>query len=110
MNIGIENKTLNGITPNPSFGFIDLCMAAVEYASTNSFQALIEMQSKLVALTAKDAMVTLNTSIEFERNTKVSIGYSVIGEPIGHSFTTHEYTAIGIELKPTITAYKLPNE
>jgi hypothetical protein len=110
MNLEIESKTVNGITPNPSFEFIELCMAAVEYSTSKTFQALIDVQSSLVGLSAKDAIITLTTSIEFERNTKVNITYSVLGEDVGHSFTTHEYTPIGIEFKPTITAYKLPNE
>jgi hypothetical protein len=98
--------TINGITPNPTVEFLELCQLAVEVSQSKAH--ISQLQNKVLELTEDKVMVTLFQSFEFNKRIVIRIGYSCVGEELGYNFSTHEYTPIGIELNPNITAYTLP--
>jgi hypothetical protein len=101
--------TRNGITPNPTVEFLELCNIAVKCITENSLNAIVELESKFIDLFKEDTLISLEKRWEFRR-LSINIVYANRGEGIQHRFISH-YDNISNcpsnygELNPVIFAY-----
>jgi hypothetical protein len=101
--------TKEGITPNPTVEFLELCQKALDYIASNNFNDLLELESKFTDLFKEDTLTSLEKRWDFGR-LSINIVYANRGEGIQHRFISH-YDNISNcpsnygELNPVIFAY-----
>ena len=101
--------TKNGLTPNPTDEFLELCNIAVKCITENSINAIVELESKFIDLCQKDSLLVLNKNWDFGK-LSISIVYASHTQSFQHRFISHwdnihNCTAASDELNPVIYAY-----
>jgi hypothetical protein len=99
--------TRNGITPNPTVEFLELCQKALDYISLNNFNDLLELESKFIDLCQKDSLLALDKYWVFG-TLVITIQHATLGGDMQHRFCTHyDLTkgCTGTELSPVMYAY-----
>ena len=99
----ITLETRNGITPNPTIEFLELCQLAVDIANGRLFNDII-LTNKVKEMSTPDNWLHFEQYNRYGITT-FSIGYSEKGSGIMHHFESHEKNELGFyELLPTIDA------
>ena len=104
--MNFELLTKNGITPNPTVDFIELCNLAINVANDNAFAAIL-LDAKFKELCTDDTLLTLDRAWAFG-TLVITIIYATRGGEMQHRFCTHyDLTkgCTGTELNPVMYAY-----
>lgn len=106
----ITLETRNGITPNPTVEFLELCQLAVKVCTENTINAIVELQVKFKDLCCPACYASMKQLSYYGENV-INITYSVQGTHIRYEFATHEKTGdFSYELAPYIYQTTIGNE
>lgn len=103
--------TRNGITPNPTVEFLELCQLAIDALNSDLFSTII-LLNKVKELSTPNSYLILK-QLSYYGVTCYFITYSVQGTHIKYDFSTHQKTGdFTYELYPSIHEYTtgIPNE
>ena len=99
--------TRNGITPNPTVEFLELCQKAVNYCKDKSLDNCIDLHASVNTMSTPDNWLHIEQYNRYGVTT-FSIGYSEKGSGIMHHFESHQKNELGFyELNPTIDTSKI---
>jgi hypothetical protein len=99
--------TRNGITPNPTVEFLELCQKALDYVNSNSFNDLMELESKYIDICTPESLTMLQKDYVFGKLI-ITVLYASRVADRQHRFCTHFDSVIGCtgtELNPVMFAY-----
>ena len=100
--------TRNGITPNPTVEFLELCQLAVDRC--NGKKTIIDLQTKFIEMQSVDCYLEVK-QLNYYGVLVFFITYSVQGTHIRYEFATHEKTGdFSYELAPYIYQTTIGNE
>jgi hypothetical protein len=95
--------TRNGITPNPTVEFLELCQLAIEALNDRAFGMVI-LAHKVKELSRSDCWLHFEQTNRYGITT-FSIGYCLEGTNTMHHFDSHERNEAGdYEIYPNIEA------
>jgi hypothetical protein len=98
--------TRNGITPNPTIDFIELCNLAINSVNDNAFADIL-LDGKYKELCTEDALLDLQKTFLFGKLI-ITLNYVTRDNRLQHRFCTHYdsvYGCTGTELNPVMYAY-----
>lgn len=99
--------TRNGITPNPTVEFLELCQKAVDYCKDSSLNNCVNLYGTVKTLSVFDNWLHVEQYNRYGVTT-FSIGYSEKGSGIMHHFESHERNSLNdFDFCPTITENKI---
>jgi hypothetical protein len=95
--------TRNGITPNPTVEFLELCQLAIEALNDRAF-GMVLLAHKVKELSRSDCWLHFEQTNRYGITT-FSIAYCLKGSNTMHHFESHEKTSSDFyEICPTIDA------
>lgn len=95
--------TRNGITPNPTVEFLELCQLAIDALNDRAFAAII-LSNKVKEMSTPENWLHVEQTNRYGITT-FSIAYCLKGSNTMHHFESHEKTSSDFyEICPTIDA------
>jgi hypothetical protein len=94
--------TRNGITPNPTVEFLELCQKAVNYCKDKSLDNCIDLHASVNTMSTSDNWLHVEQYNRYGITT-FSIGCSEKESGTMFYFESHQLTQDGFMLDPTIT-------
>lgn len=106
----ITLETRNGITPNPTVEFLELCQLAVDYCNNKSLDNCVNLHASVNSMSTPDCYLEVKQR-SYYGVICFWITYSVKGTHIRYEFATHEKTGdFSYELAPYVYQTTLGNE